>query len=325
MNWSCGSILNLQQFNNSMEQFDRELIGDKMTEDNSIDKQASGTAMATAFMRALAACDPRKEIRGNDRLAEIFLDEEQKKALKDPAVRAWLMQNKLTPGAYEFMLARTEFFDQVVEHALKENVAQIVLLGAGYDSRPYRFDEFIQDTRIFELDTKPTQQRKKDCLQQAQIPVSEHISFVPMNFETNNLLDKLIKAGFSREKKTLFVWEGVTYYLSAEVVDHMLTFVRTNSPPGSSICFDYAALSDKALNEDGAKELRKLMQSQHSNEPTKFGIHAGEIGSFLAERGFEIIEHLTAAEMNEKYLARGDHSDVGKVPSLFCLVHAKVK
>ena len=295
-----------------------------MAENNSREKPASETASATAFMRALAAHDPRTEIKGNDFLAEIFLEEEQKKPFKDPKTRAWIMQNKLAPGAYEFMIARTAFFDQIVKQALKENIEQIVLLGAGYDSRPYRFEEFIQDTRIFELDTKPTQQRKKDCLQRAQVPISEQISWAPVNFETDNLRDKLMEAGYGREKRTLFIWEGVTYYLGAEVVDNMLTFVNSNSPSGSSISFDYASLSDKALNESGAKELRKIMQSQYSNEPTRFGIRKGDIESFLAKRGFEVIEHLTAAEMNARYLTAGGYSDVGEIPALFCFVHAKV-
>lgn len=72
---------------------------DSVNDNSSLEKRASGTAMATAFMRALAAHDPRKEIRGNDYLAEIFLEEEQKKPLKDPATRTWIMQNKIAPGA----------------------------------------------------------------------------------------------------------------------------------------------------------------------------------------------------------------------------------
>jgi methyltransferase (TIGR00027 family) len=296
-----------------------------MADNNSLDKQASGTAMATAFLRALAAYDPRKEIKGNDNLAEIFLTQEQKGTLKDSATRSWVMKNRITPGAYEFMIARTEFFDQIVGRALKESVAQIVFLGAGYDSRPYRFEKLIHDTILFELDTQPTQERKRDCLRGAQIPISKQIRFVSINFVTDNLIDKLIEAGFSREKKTLFVWEGVTYYLSAEVVNNMLAFVKSNTIPGSSICFDYAALSDEVLNENGAKEMRKLLRSQYSNEPTKFGIRAGEIETFLASRGFEIIEHLTAAEMNKKYLSDNSPLEIGKVPSLFCFVYAKVK
>jgi methyltransferase (TIGR00027 family) len=295
-----------------------------MTEKSSLENQASGTASATAFMRALAAHDPRKEIRGNDYLAEIFLEEEQKRPLKEPAARAWVMKNRIAPGAYEFMIARTAFFDRIVEQALKQNMGQVVFLGAGYDSRPYRFKDFIQDTKIFELDTKPTQQRKKESLQRGEISISKQISFVRINFETDNVRGILAEAGFSRKEKTLFVWEGVTYYLKAEVVDKMLAFVRENSPEGSSIAFDYASLSSEALNEEGAKELREHMKSRHSSEPTKFGIRSGTIGAFLAERGFEVKEHLTASDMNEKYLSAGGYSDIGKVPSLFCLVHAAV-
>ena len=296
-----------------------------MGDDNSLDKQESETAVATAFMRALAAHDTRKEVRGNDNLAEIFLVDEQKKPLRDMMARAWVMKNKVTPGAYEFMIARTAFFDQVVEQSLKENVGQVVLLGAGYDSRAYRFEKFIQDTIIFELDTKPTQQRKQLCLHQAQISIPMQVRFVSVNFGTDDLAEKLIEAGFDKEKRTVFVWEGVTYYLNAEVVNNILTFVKEIAPSGSSICFDYAALSDEALNEQNAKELRDHMRSQHANEPAKFGIRAGEIGLFLADKGFEVVEHLTADEMTKRYLPNDNHIDIGKVPSLFCLVHAKVK
>ena len=59
---------------------------------------ASGTAAATAFLRALAAHDPRAGIRGQDHLAEIFLDDEQRKPLVDPSARARAMQ-QIAPGA----------------------------------------------------------------------------------------------------------------------------------------------------------------------------------------------------------------------------------
>ena len=64
-----------------------------------------------------------------------FRKEEQKKPLKDLAIRAWVMRSRIAPGAYEFMIARTAFFDRIVEQALKENIEQMVLLGAGYDSQ----------------------------------------------------------------------------------------------------------------------------------------------------------------------------------------------
>ena len=162
-------------------------------------------------------------------------------------------------------------------------------------------------------------------MQQAHISIAEQVRFVPVNFDTGNLADKLSDAGFGPAKKTLFVWEGVTYYLRADVVKAMLAFVTTHSPAGSSICFDYAALSDQTLNDNGTQALRQLMRARYANEPTKFGLPVGEIESFLADQNLHIIEHLTAAEMTEKYLPRDTHLAVGKIPALFCLVHALVK
>jgi O-methyltransferase involved in polyketide biosynthesis len=65
------------------------------------------------------------------------------------------------------------------------------------------------------------------------------------------------------------------------------------------------------------------MQSQHSNEPTRFGIRTGQIETFLARKGFKVIDHITAAEMNSKFLSKAGYSDVGYVPGLFCLVEAE--
>lgn len=187
-----------------------------MPDESALKEQASGTAMDTAFMRALAACDPRKEIAGGDQLAEIFLDDERRKPLKDPAIRAWIMRNKLTPGAYEFMIVRTAYMDEVVKKALNENIGQIVFLGAGYDSRPYRFRSLIQDTVLFELDTRLTQERKKACLQRAQVEVPDRVRFVPVNFEAADLQARLAEAGYCPAKSGLFIWEGVSYYLTPE-------------------------------------------------------------------------------------------------------------
>jgi methyltransferase (TIGR00027 family) len=282
----------------------------------------SETAIATAFVRALAARDEREEIRCPDTLAELFLPEETRRPLADPAARAWVLGNKLTPGMYEFMIARTAFFDRIVAEALQDNAAQVVFLGAGYDSRPYRFRHLIRDTRIFELDTRPTQERKKELLRQAGIAVPEQLTFVPIDFAADDLKDALVQAGFTPQQRTVYIWEGVTYYLSAAVVDGMLSFIRENSAQRSSLAFDYASLSRQALDDGSVQQLRDHMRSAYASEPTRFGIRAGELEEFLAQRGYEIVEHLTPAEMERKYLVRRDGSPAGTVLPLFCLVHA---
>jgi methyltransferase (TIGR00027 family) len=285
-------------------------------------RQPSKTAIATAFVRALAARDEREEMRGPDTMAELFLPEETRRPLADPAARAWVLKNKLTPGTYEFMIARTAFFDRIVAEALRDNAAQVVFLGAGYDSRAYRFRHLIRDTRIFELDTGPTQQRKKQLLQQAGIAAPGQLTFVPIDFAADDLKDTLVEAGFTPRQRTVYVWEGVTYYLPAEVVDGTLRFIRENSAPRSALAFDYASLSRQALDDGSVQKLRDHMRSAYASEPTCFGIREGELEEFLAQRGYDVIEHLTPAEIERKYLVQRGGSSAGKMPPLFCFVYA---
>jgi len=280
--------------------------------------------MGAATLRALAALDERKEIRGPDYLAEIFLTEDRKSALRDPVIRESVIKKRIIPGMYEFLIARTAFFDDIVVQALRKNIPQIVFMGAGYDSRPYRFKETIGGTRIFELDSQPTQERKKELLKQAGVPIPKQLVFVPINFNTDDLGDVLAKAGFIKSKQVLFVWEGVTYYLSAKVIDETLSTVKMNSPAGSSICFDYASLSPESLNDLNVQKLKEMMRSNYPAEPTNFGIQEGNIESFLLERGYKIITHLMQNEIESKYLSLNDGSSAGKLLALFCFVHALV-
>jgi methyltransferase (TIGR00027 family) len=274
-------------------------------------------------MRAMAAHDPREEVRGTDTLAELFLTEEQKAPLWDAKIREWVMKNKITPGAYEFMIARTAFCDEMVRKALAGKTSQIVLLGAGYDTRPYRFAHLLGAARVFEVDAQPTQLHKRETLERRGVQIPAGVQYVPIDFATDDLENVLLAAGFSKEKTALFLWEGVTYYLSKETVDRTLRAVRALSVPGSSICFDFASLSPEALSEDGAKKLRQQMSSNHAAEPTRSGIPQGMLEGFLSRRGFSVEEILGPGEMEARYLTLRDGSTIGRVPALFNLVLAR--
>jgi methyltransferase (TIGR00027 family) len=299
---------------------DLSSLGSNMT---GVKHEISGTAQATAMMRALAAHDPRQEIRGADNLAELFLAEEKRAPLKDPKVRDWVMKNRIPPGAYEFMIARTAFFDEVVRNALGRAVPQLVILGAGYDSRAYRFAHLLGEAVVFELDSIPTQLHKKRMLERGGVQAPSGVRLVPIDFTTDDIERTLLSAGFSKEKAALFIWEGVSYYLSRDAVDSVLAAVRTLSGQGNSLYFDIASLSAGALSENGIKKLRQQLRSNHSSEPTRFGIPSGKLESFLANRGYAIEEVLTPAEMEARYLTLSDGSTIGKVPALFNLVHAR--
>jgi len=285
----------------------------------SLDDQPSDSAMGVTLWRALAAREERAELRGPDTLAEIFLTEDFRKLLNDEASRDWIVRKM--PGNLEFFLARTLWFDTAFREALRNGFPQIVLLGAGYDSRGWRFCDRLGGTRVFELDVAPTQQRKIRVLQQANAPIPPQIVFVPVNFVRDRLEDVLRAAGFDRERLTLFLWEGVSYYLPGPSVEATLEFVRTNAPAGSLLCFDYMADAPDLHERYGVREALDAMRATYLAEPVQFRLPEGTAESFLRERGFRVIEHLTENEM-EKMIVRPEGSPVGRMLACFRLVKA---
>jgi len=288
----------------------------------SVEDRPSESALTVAYCRALATYDAREEVRGPDRLAEIFVAEEGKKSLKDPAAREWMI--KRLCGSYEYFVARTAYMDQVVQQALRDDVPQIVMLGAGYDTRPYRFGSEIKGTRIFELDAHPTQQRKRRLLAQAYVPIPPQLVYVTINFEREQLAEVLARAGFDRKAKTLFVWEGVTYYLSPRAVDDTLAFIRNNSPSGSALCFDYMIQAPDLASRYGVSAVWEAWRKAYSSEQVRFGIEEGKVETFLSQRGFRLIENLAPDEIEKRFLTLKDGSPAGRAVALFNLAHASV-
>jgi methyltransferase (TIGR00027 family) len=289
----------------------------------SLENQPSVSALNVARCRAAAANEPRDEIRGRDTLAELFLGEEAQKSLKDPAMHAMILRklSAVSPGGYEYFLARTAYLDEVMEQALHDNIPQIVFLGAGYDTRAYRFCDLIRDTRIFELDIRSTQMHKRSLLEQAQIPIPAQLTFLPIDFTKDSLADVLIRAGYDPDKKALFIWEGVCYYLPPQTVDETLSIIRKNSPAGSFLCFDYMIAASTRF---GAQSSRDAMQSMYTAEPLQFELEEGNVAAFLAERGFQVVEHLLPEDLQKKYLTLRDGSSAGEILGLFGLVKAVV-
>ncbi len=274
--------------------------------EKTVEEKPSDTARGAASFRFLATLDEREEIRGRDYLAEIFIAQEVKTAFEDPAKRKWFLTEFFPPGSYLGHIARTAYFDGVVEEALMAHTPQIVFLGAGYDSRPYRNAGLIKGTRVFEVDAPPTQEHKRSLLRQGGIAIPEGVAFVSTNFTRDSLADALFKADFDKNQRSLYVWEGVTYYLPAQVIDETLGFIRGNSPPGSAVCFDYLSTFPGVEDAYGVKEQREFMKTHSPGERMEFSIERAKIGSFLSERGFTLTEHLTPEEIEKRYLTLRD-------------------
>jgi len=286
----------------------------------SVEQKHSETAIFGALHRAIANKEFRNERFGSDYLAEYFLPSHFKFFIKFKKIRANVKNkfNKFLPGLHEYVIARTAFFDGIFIDALNKKIPQIVLLGAGYDSRAYRFAKLNSATKIIELDIAPTQNRKKKCLKKAQIDIPKHVTLVPINFNKESLKDILEKAGYESHKKTLFLWEGVSYYLDLKSIDATLAFVSHSSHNESVIALDYViSISEENINYYGVKEFFQTMKKHHANEELMFSINEGNAESFLEQRGLKIVNYLDNKEIEKMFLLDDNEILIGQITGLF--------
>jgi len=264
--------------------------------------------MFAALRRAIANKDFQNEKFGPDFLAEHFLPSHFRFFIKFKKIRENTKEklNSFLPGMNEYMIARTAYFDRLFLAALENETPQIVLLGAGYDTRAYRFSDRNKGTKVIELDIAPTQNWKRKCLKQARIDIPENVTLVPINFNTEPLAGALQKAGYDPRAKTLFLWEGVSYYLQTDSVNATLELLHETHPE-STLAFDYITpLTAENQDAFGVESFYASMQQEHRVEALIFTIANWEIDSFLEARGLALVEHLDNTEIEKKFLMDGD-------------------
>ena len=262
------------------------------------DKQSSNSAMGVAFMRAMEADKPEAARICDDRYARAFVSGWSFALLKPIINSSWYQRT--APGAVEFIIVRERYIDDCLKAALSAGLDQVVILGAGFDTRAYRTPG-IEKTRVFEVDHPATQATKLKKLKKVIDPLPAHVTFVPMDFNTQSLGERLLAAGYDEHGKTMFIWQGVTYFLTAEGVDGTLAFIAQHSGPGSTVIFDYFYNETLRDTENGyGKSMRRA--ARISGEAYMFGVDKGQIENFLTQRGFRDVRSTTLEDLKPTYL-----------------------
>ncbi len=227
------------------------------------------------------------------------------------------------PGAMGFLVARTRHIDEVLKACIADGISQVVILGAGLDSRAYRFPELKERVKVFEVDHPASQQVKLNRLQKHLGRIPDWVTFVPIDFALETLDECLPKHGYDERLNTLFIWEGVVYYLPAEAVDATLAFIARHSGAGSSIVFDYVYAEALTAKKQRGEVSRMRRYKGITGEGFVFGIPQGTIETFLEQRGFECIESADSETFRRLYF-HGVNADRVIAP-IYAIVHAYVQ
>jgi methyltransferase (TIGR00027 family) len=276
--------------------------------------------------RAMESMKPEHERVCYDPLAQILISDRLKiRGRISPLVRIvyWYLAERRFPEAMNEAILRTRYIDDYLDECIRGGIEQLVILGAGLDSRAYRFNALKGKVRVFEVDHPATQRLKIERLKKVLGTLPDYVIYVPVDFDKHKVDKGLFESGYDKNSKTLFIWEGVTMYMTADAVDETLAFVSKNSGKGSSIIFNY--LFKSVLGGTcQLKWLRKGLEYRaRSGEPYTFGIEEGTIDEFLSSRGFCQVENLTQEQLKEAYFK--GKNEKRKIAPICGLVHATVK
>lgn len=286
--------------------------------------RASRSAEGVTFARALESRRPPDIRVCDDPMAEHFLGVWFRLLLNDRIRNAMIAirPSPIRAATAGYVPLRTRFIDDRLQACLQDGLEQLVILGAGYDSRALRFDELKSGKNIMEVDRPETQAAKLSRLRKLYGSVPGHVTYVSVDFEREGLADKLQRHGYDQNLKTLFVWEGVTYYLEPDAVDQTLAFVADRTAPGSSIIFDYVPpdVISGASQEPLAQAFVDFLEE--IGEPVKFGIPQDGLEEFLSERGFSTLKDVSVEQCKRAYHTPAHQGAL--VLSFFRIVHAAV-
>ncbi len=288
-----------------------------------VETKPSRTALMNCIARATSFYENRSQYKSSDHIAPLLLPRLIRAMLKMKMVRTILTKKLIPKGLYEYAIGRTKYIDSVFEDSIQDGFKQVVILGAGFDSRSIRFSSPDKAVKIFELDAPATQNDKLRRLKNRKIEVRDNIIFIPINLDNESAADALASRGFDKDKKTLFLMEGILMFLSVQAVDSIFSFLQSSSGRGSEIVFDFIYKSVLRKENRFYGEEEAYGYGIKAGERLAFGIEDKELGSVLAGYGFSMQEKMDSDKLNRMYFNDEKEKRPGVVNEILCMVRAR--
>jgi methyltransferase (TIGR00027 family) len=211
-----------------------------------------------------------------------------------------------------FIAARSRFSEDMLATSVERGVRQVVVLGAGLDTFSLRNPHSGRGIRVFEVDYPATQVWKRQRLKQAGLALPSSLTFAPIDFERQGLMEGLGAAGFQADRPAFFQWLGVVPYLTREAISTTLDFIA--GLPDSEVVFDYAVPFDNFPPDRRAEVVAIAERAAARGEPWLSLFDPAEMSALLQARGFALTEDLSRAEIADRYygdLRQGDLTGPG--------------
>jgi methyltransferase (TIGR00027 family) len=212
--------------------------------------------------------------------------------LRDSMIRA---TDKKARGIWGGVLCRKRYADDQVTAAVEAGIDQVVVLGAGLDTRAFRLTD-PDRARVYEVDLPANIDAKRTRL--GDLP--GHVRLVPVDFETDDLMESLAANGFQLDQPTMFLWEAVTQYLTEDGVRRTLALLA-KAAPASRLAFTFVLgdFLDGTNTYEAEGAYRDFVVRQRV---WHFGLAPDQVAGLLDEYGWVEREQVGAAEYQDRYL-----------------------
>ena len=197
---------------------------------------------------------------------------------------------------------RVAYLDRLVGLAVDRlSVRQVVILGAGYDTRAARLPR--AGVRFFEVDHPATQAAKRERLASLKGYPVDAATYTTCNFEREDPIDRLVATGFDRGEPALVIWEGVVPYLTEPAIRATATRLASGLDPRSLVAFDFVGKKFAAGQSKSESDRATQAFVGELGEPMKFG--SDDILPLLYECGFRWVRQLDFNSLALEFL--GDY------------------
>jgi methyltransferase (TIGR00027 family) len=232
------------------------------------------------------------------------------------------MIERSDPGAYGFNVGRLLHMDHAIREEAARGLDQLVILGAGYDTRAYRMGAELGGARVFEVDLPLMSADKRARVTAALGSLPEDVHYVEVDFNGQDPFARLAEWGYEESARTLFVLSGVSMYLPEEAVRKLLCQVAAQRARRASILFDY--MYDDLLTEPerypGAVNF--LARTRDVGERIRYGVSEEDLPALVESCGLELASQHDMSEVAERHLRRTDGTLVAEPYRFAAVAHA---
>lgn len=266
-------------------------------------RRRSRTAETNALERAAEALLPPHVRLFDDPYARLFVQRTPYRLLlrwRPLAMRALHWLDDRFPGMHAEIIFRARYVDSLLAGG---GFDQLVLLGAGYDSTAFRHE--LAGTQVFEVDSPETQRSKRALVAGHGLVPRTAVVYCPCDFETDSAGAALARAGFDPARRSLFVWLGVTPYLTLDAFRATLDDVAANTASGGRLVWDYMDpdVVDETTSKVGGLHAAEWVRKR--DEPYLLGFTAETAAAELDRAGFDLAEHVRPAALAERFAPPG--------------------